>query len=75
MSLDRRPAPGRELTWVGEPFELASPGDRGTFVDFDGGPDSYVVDFGPGKVFCCRPDEVEVDPVVAPEPTKRHGSG
>lgn len=63
MALDRTPVPGRGVTWTGEAGELARPGDRGTFVDLDGGPESYVVDFGPGRVFCCRADEVELDPV------------
>ena len=40
MPLNRRPDPGRALTWVGAANDLAVPGDVGVFVDFDGGLDS-----------------------------------
>ena len=76
MPLDRRPAPGRALTWVGAANDLAVPGDVGVFVDFDGGLDSYVVDFGPGRTFCCHPDEVVVVVVATPpsHEERRHRS-
>lgn len=62
MTLDRSPTPGRAVTWVGPHDDVVKPGDRGTFVDVDGSPDSYVVDFGPGRVFCCAATEVEFEP-------------
>jgi hypothetical protein len=43
-------------------------------MDFDGGPDFYVVDFGPGRVFCCRPDEVRVDDGAPLPDHRRHKS-
>jgi len=49
-----------------------APDDRGIFVDFDGGPDSYVVDFGPGRTFCCQPDEVLVDAATPIQDEHRH---
>ena len=52
--------------------DLVSTGDRGVLIDLDGGPDSYVVDFGPGRTFCCAPAHVRLDPVEAPRQRRRH---
>ena len=74
MALDREPSPGRPVTWVGEASGLVRPGETGTFCDFDGGPDSYVVDFGPGRVFCCKAKEVQVHPLQPSAVKRRHNS-
>jgi hypothetical protein len=74
MALDRRPAPGRNLIWAGAASELAAPGEVGIFVDFDGGPDCYVVDFGPGRTFCCHPDEVLIEAAAPSHEEHRHRS-
>lgn len=63
----RRPLkPGDAVTWVGARLpppdvDLVNPGERGIFRDFDGSPDSYVVEFPGGGVFCCHPSDVEPD--------------
>lgn len=50
-----------------------TPEERGFFVDFDGGPDSYVVQFPEGRIFCCQSSDVEPDLHFDPA-KRRHNS-
>ena len=64
------------MTWVGPPLpppeqHLVGAGDVGTCLDLDGGPESLVVEFG-GAVFCCRAEDVRVDPPPVVRHERRH---
>lgn len=73
MALPRGLVEGQGLTWIGaeEQDGPAAPGDRGRFVDYDGGPESYVVEFGAG-LFCCEASDVRPDARPPVAVTRRH---
>jgi hypothetical protein len=75
MALPRGLVAGQGLTWVGSPPSdgVVAPGDRGSFVDYDGDPESYVVHFN-NAMFCCDASEVRPDarPPVAVK--RRHNA-
>lgn len=72
MALDREPSPGRPVTRLGEVGDLVRPGETGTFCGFDGGPASYVVDFGPGRVFFYMASEAQIHPLQPSAVKRRH---
>jgi hypothetical protein len=71
MVLPRGLVAGQGLTWVGRsPSDgVVAPGDRGSFIDSDGDPESYVVQFN-DALFCCDASEVRAD-ARPPVPVKR----
>jgi hypothetical protein len=62
MALPRGLVAGQGLMWVGRsPSDgVVAPGDHGAFIDYDGDPESYVVQFN-NAMFCCDASEVLAD--------------
>ena len=71
MALPRGLVAGQGLTWVGSPPSdgVVAPGDRGSFIDYDGDLESYIVQFN-NAMFCCDASEVRAD-ARPPVPVKR----
>ena len=77
MALPRDLVLGQALTWVGPrlPLEpdVVTTGDRGVFLDYEGDPAHYVVEFG-AAIFCCAADDVRPDPRPPVPVTRRHNA-
>lgn len=71
MALPRGLVAGQGLTWVGAPAPdgVVAPGDRGSFIDYEGDPESYVVQFNKAT-FCCGATDVHPD-ARPPVPVRR----
>ena len=75
MALPRGLVAGQGLTWVGSPPSdgVVAPGDRGSFIDYDGDPESYVVQFN-NAMFCCDASEVRPDARPPVPVNRRHNA-
>jgi hypothetical protein len=75
MALPRGLVADQGLTWVGAPASdgLVAPGDRGSFIAYEGDPESYVVQFN-DTMFCCDAADVRPDPRPPVPVTRRHNA-
>jgi hypothetical protein len=76
--LPRDLVPGQGLTWIGPRLpsragDVVQPGDRGSFLDYEGDPEHYVVQFG-AATFCCGAEDVRPDPRPPAPITRRHNA-